>query len=255
MSTGSTFENAANLSPVALHKYKEVYEGTRIGRQELYGEVLEDMEGALWTLALIEQHRLPQYFLPDPFEVLGRTVVAVDPAVSDNPDSDATGIVTVAMTRTKCPFCDRAAEPHAIVLDDDTGIYSPNEWALRVVSAYDRWKGDRVVAEVNQGGDLVSSNMTAHRANLPIDKVHATKGKLLRAEPVYALYEKGLVHHYGGSNLQELEKEQTSWDPTMKNAKSPNRLDSLVWALTSLMLPAQGLAPSLVRDRRHAGRR
>jgi phage terminase large subunit-like protein len=253
--TGSTFENAKNLARAALAELKNVYAGTRIGRQELDGEVLEDPEGALWSLALIEQTRLSPYFMPEPFDILGRTVVGVDPAVSNNPDSDSTGIVTVAMTRTKCPFCDRSSEPHAIVLDDDTGTYSPNEWALRVVSAYDRWNGDRIVAEVNQGGDLVSSNMIAERANLPIDKVHATKAKLLRAEPVFALYERGLVHHWGGSDLKELEKEMTSWDPTLKSAKSPNRLDALVWCLTALMLPEQGMAPTLVRDKRHAGRR
>ena len=255
MSTGSTFENAANLSPVVLHEFKEVYEGTRIGRQELYGEVLEDMEGALWSLSMIEEDRLDPYFMPEPFDVLGRTVVAVDPAVTSNEESDETGIVVVALTRGACPFCHKAEKPHAIVLEDASGTYSPREWGLRVAEMYRVWRADRVVAEVNQGGDLVVTNLRAAAPNLPVTTIHATKGKLLRAEPVFALYEKHVVHHWGDKDLSTLERQMTSWDPTIKNAPSPDRLDALVYALTDLLLPKQGLGQGVVRDVRHSGRR
>jgi phage terminase large subunit-like protein len=255
VSTGSTFENAANLSPVVLHEYKEVYEGTRIGRQELYGEILEDMEGALWNLGMIEADRLPLWAMPDPDDTLGRTVVAVDPAITDNPDSDETGIVVVGMTRGNCPYCHRAEAPHAIVLDDVSGIYSPNEWALRVDRAFTEWKADRVIAEKNQGGDMVRSTLIAAAPHLPVSDVWATKSKQLRAEPVFALYERHKVHHWAGADLSKLEKQQTSWDPTLKTAKSPDRLDALVYALTELMLPKLGAGPGYVRDTRHAGRR
>jgi phage terminase large subunit-like protein len=256
--TGSTFENSKNLARAALAELKSVYAGTRMGRQELDGEVLEDIEGALWSLAMIEEDRLAEWLMPEWRDVLGRTVVAVDPAVTSNPDSDETGIVVVALTRGSCPFCHKAEKPHAIVLEDMTGTYSPREWGLKVEDAYTRWEADRIVAEVNQGGDLVSGNITATAPHLPVKTVHAVKSKVLRAEPVFALYEKHVVHHWDGNreNLRELEKEMTSWDPTIPSSKSPNRLDSLVYALTELMLPASGSSGlSKIRDRRHRGRR
>jgi phage terminase large subunit-like protein len=255
MSTGSTYENARNLSPVVLHEFKETYEGTRIGRQELYGEVLEDMEGAFWTLAMIEEDRLPQWAMPDPDDVLGRVVVGVDPAGSHKEDSDETGIVVVGMTRGACPFCSRAERAHAIVLEDASGIYSPHEWALRTGAVFRRWKADRVVAEVNYGGDMVTSTLIASAPNLPISKVTATKSKRIRAEPVFALFEQHKVHHWGGEDLSKLEKQMSSWVPDQKGQKSPDRLDALVWALYELMLPKLGAPPSNVKDTRHAGRR
>jgi phage terminase large subunit-like protein len=255
MATGSTFDNSKNLPAPILAELLETYDGTRIGRQELYGEVLEDLEGALWSMSLIDDDRLAEYFLPEWRDVLGRTVVAVDPAVSSNEHSDETGIVVVAMTKGRCPFCDRADKPHAIVMEDSSGVYSPREWALQVNSAYQRWDADRVVAEVNQGGDLVTANLIAIAPNLPVRAVHATKGKLLRAEPVYALYEKHAVHHFGGADLKALEKQMVTFDPSVKSQKSPDRLDALVYALTELMLPKMGALPTLVRDKRHAGRR
>jgi phage terminase large subunit-like protein len=254
LSTGSTLENAANLAPPMLAELLETYEGTRIGRQELYGEVLEDMEGALWNLAMIEDGRLPLWALPDPMRALGRTVVAIDPAGTSNDESDETGIVTVALTRGPCPFCDRAEKPHGVVLEDNSGRYSPREWALEAKSAYDRWQADRIVAETNYGGDLVVANLTAAALNLPISKVTAKKGKRTRAEPVFALYERMVVHHWSGSNLSVLEKQMCSWEPEEKNQKSPDRVDALVYAVTELMLPKQGLSAG-VKDNRHAGRR
>ena len=256
--TGSTFDNARNLARAALAELKATYAGTRMGRQELDGDVLEDIEGALWTLAMIEEDRLAEWLMPDWRDVLGRTVIAVDPAVTSNPESDETGIVAVALTRGPCPFCHKAERPHAIVLEDVTGKYTPREWGLKVADVYERWKGDLVVAEVNQGGDLVTTNLTATAPFLPVKTIHATKGKLLRAEPVFSLYEKHVVHHWDGNreNLRELEHEMTTWEPSVKTAKSPNRLDALVYALTELLLPkhgAEGLTKA--KDRRHRGRR
>lgn len=255
ISTGSTFDNAAHLSPVVLHGYKEMYEGTRIGKQELYGIVLDDREGALWSHTMIEDDRLPEWAVPDWTDVLGRVVVAVDPAVSSNEHSDETGIVVVGLTRGACPYCARAERQHSIVLDDVSGIYSPREWALAVKSAYERWSADRVIAEVNQGGDLVVANMVAVAPNLPVKTVHASKGKLLRAEPVVALFERHVVHHFGGSDLSKLEEQMVRYDPTIKTNASPDRLDALVYGLTELMLPKTGFAPSSLKDTRHAGRR
>jgi phage terminase large subunit-like protein len=255
VSTGTTFDNARHLSPVVLHDLKDTYEGTRIGKQELFGVVLDDTEGALWSHSLIEDNRLPLWAMPDHEDVLGRVVIAVDPAVSSNEHSDETGIIVAALTRGACPFCARAEKQHAIIMEDVSGKYTPREWGMVVESAYKRWKADRVVAEVNQGGDLVVSNLTANAPNLPVKTVHATKGKLLRAEPVVALYENSRVHHFAGADLTELEEQMVRFDPTIKAQKSPDRLDALVWALTELMLPKVGAAPTNMRDNRHAGRR
>lgn len=253
--TGSTFENSKNLAQAALSELRSVYEGTRIGRQELEGEVLEDVEGALWSQLMIDQDRLQTWLMPEPFDILGRTVVAVDPAITSNPDSDETGIIVVALTRGACRFCHRAEKPHAIVLEDFTGIYSPLEMAAQVRLAYDKWKCDRVVVEVNQGGDHVKQNLVGGDINLPVTEVWAVKSKILRAEPVYALYERHIVHHWAGCDLNKLEREMTSWDPTLKNQPSPNRLDALVYAATDLLLPKTGAPPGPVRDGRHRGRR
>ena len=255
LSTGSTFENAAHLSPVKLQKYKEIYEGTRIGRQELFGELLEDMEGAFWSLSMIEEDRLPMWAIPDFDDVLGRVVVGVDPAGSHKEDSDETGIVVVGMTRGSCPFCARAEKAHAIVLEDASGVYSPNEWALRTDAAFKRWKADRVVAETNYGGEMVTNTLTASAAHLPVSMVWATKSKRLRAEPVFAVYEQHKVHHWGGEDLSLLEKQMTSWVPDQKGQKSPDRLDALVWSVFELMLPKIGAPPTSLKDTRHSGRR
>jgi phage terminase large subunit-like protein len=253
--TGSTFENSKNLARAALAELRAVYAGTRIGRQELEGEVLEDVEGALWSQSMIDEDRLQTWQMPEPFDILGRTVVAVDPAVTSNPDSDDTGIIVVGLTRGRCPFCHRAEVPHALVLEDFTGKYSPLEMSAQVRVAYELWKADRIVVEVNQGGDHVKSNLVGSALNLPVSDVWAVKSKILRAEPVYALYERHIVHHWSGEDLNALEREMTSWDPTMKNQPSPNRLDALVYALTELLLPKTGAPPGPVRDGRHRGRR
>jgi predicted phage terminase large subunit-like protein len=154
---------------------------------------------------------------------LRRIVVAVDPAVSQNPRSDESGIVVVGVDD----------DGHGYVLDDVSGRMSPAEWGRAAVDAYHRHHADCIVAEKNQGGDLVLANLRAADPNAAVRTVHAARGKLTRAEPVAALYEQGRVHHVGG--LPELEDQLCTWSPQL-SAESPDRLDALVWAITELML-------------------
>ena len=211
---GSTFDNAANLSEAALTELRARYEGSRLGRQELFGELIEDVEGALWTQTLIDRHRVQQ--APD----LERIVVAIDPAVTASEDSDLTGIVTVGM-----------ADGHYYVLGDLSLKGSPERWARAAVEEYHAAAGDLIVAEVNNGGDMVASVLRTVDPDVPVKKVTATRGKQVRAQPVSALYEQGRVHHVG--YFPELEEQLTTWTP--EDAKSPDRLDALVWGVTSLM--------------------
>ena len=227
LTRGSTFDNAANLAPTALTELKARYEGTRLGRQELYGEVIDDVEGALWTLTMIERDRVKR--LPDD---IVRRVVSIDPAVTNNTDSDETGIVIVSRDR----------KGHGYVEADLSMRGTPNEWASRVVTAFDEYECDNIIVEVNQGGDMVSSTLRTVRPHLPIREVRATKGKRLRAEPISALYEQSRIHHVGV--LDSLETQMTTWTPD--DPKSPDRLDALVHGLTDLM--QQGGAEAYLRS-------
>lgn len=216
LTRGSTMENAANLAPGFLDEIVRRYEGTRLGRQELYAEILDDTPGALWTRSMLEQAYVDQ--APE----LVRVVVAIDPAATAHEESDETGIVVAG----------RGADGHAYVLADRSCRMSPDGWARRAVAAFDEHQADRIVAEVNNGGDMVEAVVRTVRAGVPYRKVHATRGKRLRAEPVAALYEQGRVHHVG--RLPELEDQLTSWTP--EDSGSPDRLDALVWAITELGL-------------------
>lgn len=218
---GSTWDNAANLSPAALDELRRRYEGTRIGRQELEGELLLDTPGALWHAAQFDApgFRATEATVPE----LVRVVVAVDPAVTSGEDADETGIVTVGADRSGDLW----------VLADDTCRLSPEGWASVVVGAVDEWQADRVVAEVNNGGDLVESVLRAVDRAVPYRKVTASRGKRVRAEPVAALYELGRVHHVGV--FPELEAQMCAWAPDAQ-VGSPDRVDALVWACTELGL-------------------
>lgn len=213
---GSTFDNAKNLSSTALSELRSRYEGTRTGRQELYGEILEQAEGALWIRNWIEDTRVTKDNIPQ----LTRIVVGIDPAVTSGENSDETGIIT----------CGVGIDKHYYVLADDTLRGTPNEWGKRAIQAYTRWKADRIVAEVNNGGDMVVMVIQQVDRSAPVKKVHATRNKTTRAEPISALYEQGKVHHVGG--FPQLEDQMVLWTPDVK--KSPDRLDALVWALTEL---------------------
>lgn len=214
---GSTFENAANLSPVFFKKVVSKYEGTRKGKQELYAEILEDIEGALWDQKLIDQAHVSK--APD----LIRIVVAIDPAVTSDPDSDETGIVVAGI----------GTDNHCYILDDLTGIYTPMQWARRAIGAYTTRKADRIIGEANNGGDLIEQVIRTLDKDVSYSKVWASRGKVTRAEPVVALYEQRRIKHVG--SLPELETEMTTW-AAKEGEKSPNRVDALVWAVSELML-------------------
>ena len=211
---GSTFDNAANLSEAALADLRARYEGSRLGRQELHGELVDDVEGALWTMAMIDAARVAEN---PPLE---RIIVAIDPAVTVSEDSDLTGIVTVGV-----------ANGQYYVLGDLSMKGSPEQWARAAVEEYHAAAGDLIVAEVNNGGDMVASVLRTVDPNVPVRKVTATRGKQVRAQPISALYEQGRVHHVG--YFPELEEQLTTWTPD--DPKSPDRLDALVWGLTSLV--------------------
>jgi phage terminase large subunit-like protein len=209
---GSTYDNRANLAPAFFAEIVTRYEGTRLGRQELNAELLDDVEGALWSRAVIEANRVTKF--ENPITI----VVGVDPKANAAVESE-TGIVVAALCQ----------DGHIYILDDASVNDLPERWAKQVASAYHRWKADRVIAEVNQGGDMVVSTLRVSEPNLPITKVHATKGKWTRAEPISALYEQGRVRHVGA--FPKLEDQMCTWLP---GEDSPDRLDAMVWAVTNL---------------------
>lgn len=235
---GTTLDNRRHLSPKFMERVYRKYEGTRLGRQELGGEVLDDNPGALWKTSMIEAHRVARA----PAE-LRRVVIGVDPSVSSDETSAETGIIAAGVAPCKCKGGE--AELHGFVIDDVSEIYTPDEWAQAVAKAYHDHEADRVVAEVNNGGDLVESNLrTLGDSSISYEGVHASRGKAIRAEPVSALYEQGKIHHVG--TFPKLEDQMTQWNP-LTDAKSPDRLDALVWAMTKLML---GEAPVGYQRRR-----
>ena len=212
---GSTFDNAKNLAPSALLELQARYNGTRLGRQELYGEILEDQEGALWTRGLIDRNRV------DKHPPMSRIVVSIDPAVTNTEASDETGIIVAG--------CD--AGGHGYVLFDGSLKGSPLDWAQKAVALFDEYKADALLVEVNQGGDMVSAVLKQVRPSLPIREIRAHVGKKLRAEPVAAMYEQGRVHHVG--IFAQLEDQMTNWTPA--DASSPDRLDAMVQAFSDLL--------------------
>lgn len=223
----STFENIRNLSG-AFRSVIEKYEGTRVGRQELEAEVLEDVEGALWTLRRIDELRVAA--TPE----LIRVYVGVDPAVTATEESDETGIVVAGEGWCTCKR-DEAGQPkrekHYFVLADcSVGVAAPPVWAARACNAYHDHKADRVIAEVNNGGDMVRTVIRQAGGKIPVQMVHATRGKITRAEPVSMLYEQGKVHHAGV--FPELEDQMTTYVPG--DGDSPDRMDALVWAISTL---------------------
>lgn len=203
--------------------YIEQLEGlsSRQRKRFLEGQYLADVPGALWSSDMIEKGRQPMF---DP-SAATRIVVAVDPAISANPESDETGIVAAAIQGV-------GKGAHGYVLRDKSGRYSPMGWAKAAVDLFRELKADRIIAEGNQGGEMVRQTLKSVDGNVPIRIVHASRGKQARAEPVAALYEEGRIHHVGP--LQGLEDQMTSWIPG--EGDSPDRIDALVWAFTDLML-------------------
>ena len=214
---GSTYDNRGHLAPGFFARIINRYEGTRLGRQELNAELLDDVEGALWSGELIEAARVRK--APD----MARIVVAIDPATTSGEDSDETGIVVAG----------RGVDGHAYVLRDLSCRLSSNGWGNRAINAYREFRADRIVAEVNNGGDLVEDVIRVIDRNVSYRAVHASRGRVVRAEPISALYEQKRVHHVG--LFAELETQMCSFVPDNFDG-SPDRVDALVWALTELMV-------------------
>lgn len=218
VTSGVTYENRANLADAFFTAVIRKYEGTRLGRQELNAEILEDVDGALWTRGLIEANRVRTH------PTLKRIVIAIDPAVTAEEDSDETGIVPAGL----------GMDGHGYVLDDLSDKYSPDAWAKKAVAAYHQWQADAIIAEVNNGGDMVEHTIKTIDRSVRVKKVHATRGKLLRAEPVAALDEQHKVHHVGC--FPQMEDQMCNW---VQGDRSPDRLDARVWAITDLILQEQ----------------
>lgn len=222
---GRTKDNAANLAPAFLTAIVSKYEGTRLGRQELDGEDIEDNPGALWKRASIDDNRVMKH--PD----LVRVVVGVDPMAS----ADAASEIDGEGSETGIVVAGLGVDGHGYILDDPSVGGSPDTWGRAVVTAYHRNHADRVVPEVNNGGDMVVYVIETIDDTVAVKPVRASRGKATRAEPVAALYEQGRVHHVGTFGI--LEDQMCQWMP---GQKSPDRMDALVWALTELMLEGAG---------------
>ncbi len=220
-----THENASNLASGFLDRVVGKYLGTRLGRQEIDGEIIDDRLDALWQRDLLDRYRC------ETAPHLKRVVVAVDPPVTGTVKSDACGLVVAGI----------GEDQRAYILQDKTlSAVSPEKWVNMTFELYKKFEADCVVIETNQGGDLAESVLRHIAPNLPIRQVKATRGKWLRAEPVAHLYERGLVSHVG--SLPELEDEMCDFGlEGLSSGKSPDRMDALVWALTDLMLNARNL--------------
>ena len=227
----STYVNRANLSDAFFSEIAALYEGTALGRQELLGELVEDAAGALWTWRLVEAARIAA---APPLE---RIVVAVDPPATSGPDADECGVIVAGVASVN-------GERTAYVLADWSAAgLSPRQWAEKTADAYREFEADRIVVEVNQGGEMARAVIAQVDPSAPVRPVYATRGKRLRAEPVAALYEQGRVRHVGA--FPKLEDQMTSY--TGEGTGSPDRLDALVWALTDLMLKPAAPRPGVRR--------
>jgi predicted phage terminase large subunit-like protein len=224
---GRTIENEANLSPVFLSQVVARYQGTRLGRQELDGELIDDLPGALWTRGMIDARRVTKA------PPLKRIVVSIDPAAKSTEGSDETGIIVAGLGEDKRGY----------VLEDLTGRYAPQAWAHKAIAAYRRWEADLIVAEVNNGGEMVGNTVRMVDPSAPFRAVHASRGKFIRAEPISALYEQGMISHVG--EFAELEDQMCGFTADFDRGRdgSPDRLDALVWALTELKVKHEPAMP------------
>ena len=218
---GSTYDNQHNLPEMFLQQIKRTYEGTRIGRQEIYGEVLIDDSNSLFKAEDIDAVRIRNKTKQEVIEACRRIVVAIDPAVTSNTNSDETGIVVVG----------QLDESNGVVFEDATFKGTPQEWAAKAVELYDAYNADRIIAEVNNGGDLVENTIRMVSRYAAYSSVRATRGKQVRAEPIGALYEQHRIQHFGYH--AKLEEQMTEWVP---GEGSPDRMDALVWGLTELFI-------------------
>lgn len=225
---GITYENIFNLAPAFIQEVIRVYEGTRFGRQELYADILDDAPGALWNHAEIDECRIDKGEEPEKFD---RLVIGVDPAISFTSESNETGIIVAGLLRDT-----------AYVLADKSGRMKPEQWSARVVALSHEYDA-LIVAEKNQGGDMVESTIKVHDPSVPVKLVSATKSKEVRAEPVAAAYERGRVKHVGRFDL--LEDQMCSYEPGL-GMESPDRFDALVWAMTELVVGSRPPAVAMI---------
>jgi len=237
VTTGSTYDNADNLDASFLDAVRREYEGTSLGDQELWAKILDEIEGALWTHDLIDQHRVR---LAPPS--MHRIVVAVDPPASEL--GAEAGIVAAGSARGDYGAGD--VEDHHFVLSDVSRKGKPSQWAKEAVDLYKELRADCIVAEVNNGGDMVKHTIQSIDADVPVKVVHASRGKRVRAEPISTMYEQGRVHHVGA--FPKLEDQMATWVPA-NGQDSPDRMDALVWAISELKdrkAPALPVGPRIV---------
>lgn len=208
---GTTFENRPNLTPLFYEQVIAQYENSRLGRQEIYADILDEIPGALWTRSLLQYKTPPE---------LRRIVVAIDPAVTSSPDANETGIIVAGI----------GIDGRGYVVADWSCRTSPLTWAQKAITAFDEFHADKIIGEANNGGDIIETVLRTISRNIPYKSVHASRGKAIRAEPIVALYEQGRIFH--ASPLPALEDQMCTWTPDMD--ESPDRLDALVWALTEL---------------------
>lgn len=245
---GRTLDNAGNLSPAAVAQMMRLYAGTRLGRQELEGELLADVDGALWTSAMIDNNRASRHGRYDgppeadarpwyiwdtqknlyrPVPEFVEVVVGVDPSAADGGTGAECGIIAIA----------RGDDGHLYVLEDATVSGSPATWAAATIACYHRWRANRVVAEINQGGAMVTHTLEAAGAGVAVEGVHSKDSKRLRAEPLSTRYERGEVHHLGA--FPALEEQMCTW---VHGERSPDRLDALVHGGAALAAPQVAFA-------------
>ncbi len=218
---GSTFDNVENLPASTIRMLRERYEGTTIGKQELYAEIIDMNENALFKHNNIHDNRVKK--APQ----LTKIVVGVDPAVTSNKNSDETGIIVAG----------RDIDNHYYILDDKSGIFSPDIWIKKAIELYYHYQANKIVCEVNNGGDLILKLLQVQDASVPYQSVRASRGKMTRAEPVSSLYEQNKVHHVG--YFKDLEEQMCSW--TGETTDSPDRMDALVWSITALQSSGQAV--------------
>lgn len=221
---GRTYDNKDNLASPFIKQIEERFGNTRLGRQELDGEILDDIPGALFSRASIDAGRVTEAPLD-----LERVIVAVDPATSSEEGSDENGVVVVGLAR------DADGYARGYILEDASLRGTPEEWSKKAVAMYRKWQADKIVAEKNQGGEMVLSVLRAADRAVPVKLVHASRGKIIRAEPISALYEQGRIHHVGRHDALEDQMCTFSLDNIRSNGfGSPDRVDALVWGLTEL---------------------
>lgn len=219
---GSTYDNRQNLATQFFSRIIRKYEGTRLGKQELLGQVLDDNPNAIFHQELIDRDRIAPHLVP---RDLARVGIGVDPAATSNEDSDETGIIIGGR--------DNQPEPHFYIFEDITAVQAtPNDWGMAVVEGYKRRRADIIVGETNNGGEMVGHVVKTVNPNVNFKSVRATRGKARRAEPIGALYEQGRVHHVG--YFSRLESQMTEFDPSIEDATDTDRMDAAVWLLTEL---------------------